>query len=79
MNILEIPPGVKVGHVLEALLQEVIDDPSLNSREKLEKRVKELGDMSDDSLIEIADAAEAKIELAEDERISKIKTKYYVK
>lgn len=79
MSILSIEPGVKVGHILEVLLQEVIDDPSLNIREKLEIRVKELGKLSDEELIKIADKAESKIELAEDERISGIKSKYYVK
>lgn len=79
MSILAINPGVKVGHIIEVLLQEVIDDPSLNVREKLEARVKELKELSDDELVKIADSAEAKIELAEDERISGIKSKYYVK
>jgi len=79
MNTLGIPPGRKVGYVLEALLQEVIDDPVKNTKEDLESRTKALGKLSDEELVRIAEQAESKIELAEDERLSSIKAKYYVK
>jgi len=79
MRILEILPGPKVGHVLEVLLQEVIDDPARNMREGLESRITELGKLSDEELVKIADEAESKVEMVEDERISKIKAKYYVR
>lgn len=79
MKILGIPPGPKVGKVLEVLLQEVIDDPAKNRSEYLESRIKDLGKLADEELVEMADAAESKIELAEDERVSSIKAKYYVK
>ena len=79
MKILEIPPGVKVGQILEALLQEVMDDPGKNSRDRLVARVKELGVLTEQELVATAAAAESKIELAEDERVSSIKAKYYVK
>ena len=79
MNILEILPGHKVGYVLEVLLQEVIDDPVRNRRENLESRIKELGKLSDEELIKIAEAAENKVEMTEDQRISGMKEKYYVK
>jgi poly(A) polymerase/tRNA nucleotidyltransferase (CCA-adding enzyme) len=35
MEALNIPPGPKVGEVLGFLLDKVLDDPSLNSKEKL--------------------------------------------
>jgi len=35
MKQLDIPPGPRVGKVLEGLLEKVLDDPSLNEREKL--------------------------------------------
>ncbi|RME26239.1 MAG: HD domain-containing protein, partial [Deltaproteobacteria bacterium] len=35
MQVLDCPPGPRVGRVLERLLEFVIDDPSLNTREKL--------------------------------------------
>ncbi|MBI2640840.1 MAG: CCA tRNA nucleotidyltransferase [Candidatus Sungbacteria bacterium] len=79
MKILGIPQSIKVGHVLEVLLQEVIDDPTRNTKEKLELRIKNLGALSDEELVKIADAAESKVEMVEDERISEMKAKYYVK
>lgn len=79
MSILGIAPGVRIGKILEVLLQEVMDDPVKNTRENLQTRVAELGKMSDEELAQIAEASESKIELAEDERISSIKAKYYVK
>ena len=79
MRILGIQPGPKVGHVLEVLLQEVIDEPARNIKENLEARIKNLGELSDDELVKIAEDAESKFEMTEDERISKIKHKYYVK
>ncbi|MBI3420686.1 MAG: HD domain-containing protein [Candidatus Sungbacteria bacterium] len=79
MRILGIPPGPKIGAVLEVLLQEVIDDPGKNERAYLESRVNELRALSEDELARIADKAESQIELAEDERIGAIKGKYWVK
>jgi tRNA nucleotidyltransferase (CCA-adding enzyme) len=40
MRILGIPPSRRVGEVLEGLLEQVLDDPGLNQREKLEKLVR---------------------------------------
>ena len=37
MRILEIPPSRRIGQILEWLLERVLDDPSLNTREKLEE------------------------------------------
>lgn len=79
MKILAIPPGIKIGHILEVLLQEVIDDPKKNKEEYLQKRVAELGELSDEELVKIANAAESKVEMIEDERVSSMKAKYYVK
>jgi len=41
MKILKIKPGPKVGKVLNALLEKVLDDPNLNEREILLKLIKE--------------------------------------
>lgn len=79
MKILSVQPGPKVGHILEVLLQEVIDDPMRNTHENLELRTKDLGRLSDEDLIKIAEEAESKVEMVEDERVSDIKAKYYVK
>ncbi|OGZ96520.1 MAG: hypothetical protein A2847_02535 [Candidatus Sungbacteria bacterium RIFCSPHIGHO2_01_FULL_50_25] len=79
MRILGIEPGPKIGQIIEVLMQEAIDEPEKNNSEYLGERVKELGGLSSEELKKIASEAEEKVELAEDERVSKIKSKYWVK
>jgi tRNA nucleotidyltransferase (CCA-adding enzyme) len=42
MRVLRVPPSRIIGELLEKLLERVIDDPSLNEREKLEALLREL-------------------------------------
>jgi hypothetical protein len=42
MNILKIKPSKEIGFILNILLSEVLDDPKLNKKTYLTKRVKEL-------------------------------------
>src|SRR5213595_1587759 len=42
MRVLGIPPGRLIGQILEKLLERVIDDPTLNEKEKLEALVPEI-------------------------------------
>ena len=79
MRILEIEPSPKVGHVLNALLEEVLDDPQKNNKDYLERRVKELGKLSDEELTRLREKAEEKTGLIESEREQEIKKKYRVK
>lgn len=79
MRVLSIAPGPKIGRIIEVLMQEVIDDPSRNIKEALEKRVTEFGTLSDEELIAMAEKAETQVEMTEDQRISEIKAKYWVK
>jgi tRNA nucleotidyltransferase (CCA-adding enzyme) len=46
MEILGLPPGPAVRETLEALLEEVLDDPSRNTRERLLRRLEERGGAS---------------------------------
>ena len=43
MKVLNIPPGKRVGEVLNKLFEEVMEDTSKNEREYLLKRIKEIG------------------------------------
>jgi tRNA nucleotidyltransferase (CCA-adding enzyme) len=49
-------PGKKLGFVLHALLEEALEDSSKNTPEYMEKRALELLDLSDDELLELAEA-----------------------
>ncbi len=50
MEIAEEGPGPKVGWILHALLEEVLDDPTLNTKEYLEKRARELSKLPPNEL-----------------------------
>ncbi len=78
MRILGIPQSMRVGWVLAALLEEVLDDPAKNDKDELELRVRELGKLGDAELKKLAEQArEAKDEFKE-EAEGEIKKKYRV-
>jgi len=74
-----IPQGPKIGLILKALLEEVIDEPKKNDREYLLKRAEELEELPDEKLKELAQAGEEKISALEKQAEEEIKKKYYVK
>jgi len=76
---LGVPQGPRVGWILKALLEEVIDDPNKNNRDYLIKRAQELKDLPDEELKKLAMAGEEKIESIEKQKEEEIKKKYYVK
>ncbi len=78
MKILNISPGPKIGQILSILLDEVLDDPKKNEKEYLEKRIKELGKMSETDLEKMSEAAKEKKEEFENSIEEEIKKKYYV-
>jgi tRNA nucleotidyltransferase (CCA-adding enzyme) len=43
MRVLSIPPGKQVGKILDELLERVLDDPTLNQKETLERIVRAIG------------------------------------
>ncbi|HMB17474.1 MAG TPA: HD domain-containing protein [Candidatus Paceibacterota bacterium] len=79
MNISDIDPGPKVGWVLKALMEEVLDDPGRNKKEYLEKRIKDLVDLPDEELKKKAKIGETKIEEFEKGVIKDLKKKHHVK
>jgi hypothetical protein len=76
MKILEIQPGPIIGAILDVLLAEVIEEPKLNEKEYLEKRVKELAEID---LAELRKMAKEKIEEKREEEDKAIKDRYWVK
>jgi len=73
-----IPQGPKIGWILKALLEEVIDDPNKNQREYLLKRAEELKNLPDEELKKLALEGEEKIKQKEKEAEEEIKRKYYL-
>ena len=78
MKELGITPGPKMGFILNALLEEVLDDPSKNVREYLDVRVKELNTLSDIELKALGQKAKEKKEITEEEEIKKLHAKHGV-
>ena len=79
MEYLGIPSGPRVGHILNALLEEVLDEPTKNNRGYLFRQMSELNALTDEELKKIRDEAEEKFEAREEGRVSAIKEKYHVR
>ncbi len=78
MDMLHVNPGPKLGWILNALLEEVLEDPKKNTHDYLDVRAKELADMSDTDLQALGEEGKKRREEAEDEEIKKIMDKYHV-
>ena len=75
IEILKIEPSPKLGLLIEALLAETLEDPKLNTKEKLTQRAKMLNKLSDKELKEKVKIVEERKEEVDE----KIKEKYWVK
>ena len=71
-------PGPKIGWVLHALLEEVLDDPAKNTTDHLTSRAKELLKLSDGELRAIGIEAKEKKDEAEEADLKEIDKKYFV-
>ncbi|MFA6503024.1 MAG: CCA tRNA nucleotidyltransferase [Candidatus Paceibacterota bacterium] len=78
METFHMKPGPKIGYVLNALLEEVLDDADKNTQEYLDKRTAELLEMPEKELCELGESGKQRREAAEDEEISKIMSKHHV-
>lgn len=78
MRIAGIPAGPKVGQILSVLLEEVLEDPKKNEKEKLESRIRDLAALSDEKLLKMTRKAKAAKEEFETDIEEEIKKKYYV-
>ena len=79
MEIAKIEPGPKVGYILHALLEQILDDPSLNTEEWLQKNAKRLASLSDEELEKIGQSGKEKRAELEEAEIEKIMEKYRVR
>jgi tRNA nucleotidyltransferase (CCA-adding enzyme) len=74
-----LPQGIRIGNLINALFDEVLDDPEKNTSEYLEKRVLDLHELSDVELGKLAEVAKSKSLGLEEEAISEIKNRHRVK
>ena len=78
MKIAQINPGPKIGWTLNALLEEVLENPKLNTKENLEKRALELLALDEKELKKLGEMAKEVKEEKEAQNISEIRRKHHV-
>ncbi|MEI6296595.1 MAG: CCA tRNA nucleotidyltransferase [bacterium] len=79
IEVTRITPGPKIGYILHALLEEVLDNPELNTDDYLSGRAIELSKLSDEELKKIGEAGKEKKEEAEEVELKQIRKKYGVR
>ncbi|HWA32014.1 MAG TPA: HD domain-containing protein [Candidatus Paceibacterota bacterium] len=79
MKDLGIKPGPRMGWILHALLEEVLDDPSKNTMEHLSALAKSLDALPDGALKALGDRGKEKKEELEEEEVEKLHEKHGVK
>ncbi len=79
MNLSNLDPGPKIGFILNALLEEVLEDPAKNKETWLAEKTKELALLSDKNLQELGKKAKDNKEKREGAEINAIRKKYWVK
>lgn len=78
MEITETKPGPRVGWMLHALLEDVLEDPKKNTKEYLFEKAKELSGLSDKKLKSLGEKGEKRKEAEEEEELVKLRSKYHV-
>lgn len=72
-------PGPKLGFILHALLEEVLDDPEKNTETFLVKRTLELAKLPLDELKKLGEEGKEKKAEAEEEELATIRKRHGVK
>jgi len=79
MEITGEKPGPKIGLILHALLEEVLDDPKLNTAKYLEKRARELISLPEKELEKLGKAGKEKRAEEEEKELAEIRKRHKVK
>ena len=78
MAVIHETPGPRIGWILHALLEEVLEEPTKNTKDYLEKRILELSKLSDVGLQALGKEGKEKKEKLEEEIIKDIQKKHFV-
>ncbi len=79
MDVTQETPGPKIGHVLHALFDEVLEDPEKNTEEYLDNKARELMKLSIDELKVLGKAGKDEMEEKNKEKVAEIKKQFKVK
>jgi tRNA nucleotidyltransferase (CCA-adding enzyme) len=78
MSVFHVEPGPRIGWTLNALLEEILEDPKRNTEEYLDSRTKELFALTDAELKELGESGKKKREESEEAEVQKIMEKHHV-
>ena len=78
MEVFHVEPGPKIGWALNALLEEVLEDPKKNTQEYLNTRSEALLALGNEELRELGESGKKKREEAEEAELQKILSKHHV-
>jgi poly(A) polymerase/tRNA nucleotidyltransferase (CCA-adding enzyme) len=78
MSVCDIPAGPKIGNILNALFDEVLDDPTRNTKEYLEKRSQELNSLPENELSKLGQKGRERVGDAEEKELEQIRKKHHV-
>jgi tRNA nucleotidyltransferase (CCA-adding enzyme) len=79
MNTLHMKPGPRMGWMLHALLEEVLENPSLNTVEKLSERALDLMEQNDETLKKLGEKGREKKDELEEAEVGELRKKHGVK
>ena len=79
MNVTHVTPGPKIGYILHALLDEILEDPKKNTEEYLKNRSKELILLPENELKKSGEKGKEMREKTDEKEIEKIRSKHWVK
>ncbi len=79
METLHMKPGPRMGWILHALLEEVLEDPKLNTVELLSERVKDLDELEDKDLKVLGEKGKDKKEEVNEGEVKQLHAKHNVK
>lgn len=78
IDVTKTTPGPKIGYILHALLEEVLDDPAKNTSDYLEKRASELSSLGENELKGLGEKGKEKKEEVEEVEKGKIRKRHHV-
>ena len=78
MEVCNVPAGPKIGAILHAVFNEILENPLLNTTEHLENRVKELAALPEKELKALGEAGEIKKHEEDKKDVEEIRKKYHV-
>jgi tRNA nucleotidyltransferase (CCA-adding enzyme) len=79
MGTLHMKPGPRMGWILHALLEEVLDNPALNTTEQLHERALDLDELENKDLKVLGEKGKEQKESANDSQVTELRKKHGVK